>query len=107
MPGFRKTALVAASALFGWLVWDIAESEDRCAGLSRDQAVSMAIEAKRGMLGRSTEAYRANHASEAVASVALDPQAGGYSAKVEFRGLDGSSLVTLIEPDCYIGWTGR
>ena len=37
----------------------------------------------------------------------LARQAGGYSAKVEFRGLDGSSLVTLIEPDCYIGWTGR
>ena len=107
LPGFRQTALVATSALVGLLIWDVADSEDRCAGLSREQAVSMATEAKRHMLGRSTETYRANHASDAVASVALQPQAGGYSARVEFRGLDGSSLVTLIEPDCYIGWTGR
>ena len=93
--------------MFGLLIWDVAQSEDRCGGLSREQAVSMATEAKRGMLGRSTEAYRTNYASDAVASVALHPQAGGYSAKVAFRGLDGSSLITLIEPDCYIGWTGR
>ena len=107
LPGFRQTALVATSALVGLLIWDVADSEDRCAGLSREQAVSMATEAKRGMLDRSTQDYSANYASEAVASVELHPSAGGYSAKVEFRGLDGSSLVTLIEPDCYIGWTGR
>ena len=41
LPGFRQTALVAASALFGLLIWDVADSEDRCAGLSREQAVSI------------------------------------------------------------------
>lgn len=67
----------------------------------------MASEAKRGMLGRSTAGYRATYAGDEVASVELPPLANGYAAKVVFQGRDGSRLVTLIEEDCYIGWTGR
>lgn len=107
MPGFRFLAVLAAVGISAFLIWDAVDSEDRCASLTSAEAVAMATEAKRAMLGRSTEAYRANYASDAVVAVELPPLANGYAAKVIYRGRDGGSLMTLIENDCYIGWTGQ
>ena len=107
MPRLRTLASLGAAAACLVLVWDCAASETRCAGLSREEAVAMAIDARRSMLARSTPRYRAGHSSERVVSVALHPSANGYSARVEFPGPGGGSLVALIAPDCHIGWTGR
>lgn len=75
-----------------------------CDGLSRSQALQLALEQKRGMLGRSVRAERENFASDVAEIVEND---GGYVAKVSFRGKDGRTLVAPIEADCYVGWTLR
>jgi hypothetical protein len=76
----------------------------KCKGLSRSQAVELAIEQKRGMLSRSVQSYRDNFAAD-VADV--DEENTGYVAKVGFKGKDGKTLVALIEEDCSVGWTKR
>ena len=62
----------------------------------------MAIEAKRGMLSRSTAADQRRFVSEQAQEVLTEAE--GYAAKVTFAGLDGARLTALIEDDCYIGW---
>lgn len=73
-----------------------------CKGLSPSHAVALAVEQKRGMLGRSVQSERDNFADD-VAHVAQDST--GYVAKVGFKGKDGRTLVALIDEDCYVGWT--
>jgi hypothetical protein len=80
---------------------------NRCEGISADEAIAMARNEKREMLTRSTQAYRENFASDAVAAVRIGPQTNGYAANVEFAGRNGERLIALIEDDCYVGWTGR
>lgn len=70
--------------------------------MSQSHAVALAVEQKRGMLGRSVQSERDNFA-DGVAHVAQDSK--GYVAKVGFKGKDGRTLVALIHEDCYVGWT--
>jgi hypothetical protein len=70
--------------------------------MSHSEAVRLAREQKRGMLSRSSRPYQRNFASD-VAELAEDPT--GYVAKVSFKGVDGRTLIGLIDQDCYVGWT--
>lgn len=54
------------------------------------------------MLERSVRSERDNFATD-VPEVAKDST--GYVAKVGFKGIDGSTLIALIDEDCYVGWT--
>jgi len=73
-----------------------------CKGLSRPRAVALAIAQKHRMLGRSTEAFRRNFASDAT----IPTENNGFAATVGFKGKDGQTLIALIYDDCYVGWTG-
>ena len=77
----------------------------QCQSLTRASALGMAKEAKAGMLRRSTDAYARNFASDEPAFVKVGVETNGYAANVGFEGRDGTTLVALIEFDCYIGWT--
>lgn len=73
-----------------------------CKDLLQSHAIALAVEQKRGMLGRSVQSERDNFADD-VAHVAQDST--GCVAKVGFKGEDGRTLGALIDEDCYVGWT--
>lgn len=59
---------------------------------------------KARMLARSTSEYAGNFASSDIIETRMNAE--GYVGKVTFRGRDGSTLMALVEDDCYVGWTG-
>ena len=59
------------------------------------------------MLQRSTQEYAANFAGSEPLFVKLGSETNGYAANVGFRGRDGTTLIALVEEDCYVGWTSR
>lgn len=72
-----------------------------CKGISRREAIELAIAQKHRMLGRSAEAVRRNFAGDAT----IPTENNGFAATVGFKGKDGRTLVALIYDDCYVGWT--
>jgi len=82
-----------------------AACSNRCETLTRSEALEMATGAKAGMLRRSTAKEAANYRSDEPAFVRIGAETNGYAANVGFPGRDGTTLVALIEGDCYIGWT--
>jgi hypothetical protein len=75
-----------------------------CKDLSSAQSVALAVEQKRGMLSRSTTAYRDNFSSDAAR---LADDSTGWVAKVYFNGKDGRTLVAMVDEDCYVSWSAR
>ena len=78
---------------------------DACEGISHDEAVRLALEAREDLLfGVGANPRNASFATAPITSVELGE---GYAAKVTFTDLKGRTKTTLIHKDCYIGWTGH
>ena len=78
---------------------------ENCKPLKAPEAEALALREKVRMLARSTDEYAANFASNDIIETRMNAE--GYVAKVTFRGRDGSTLMALVEDDCYVGWTGN
>ena len=76
---------------------------DECKVAQVSDAEDLALREKARMLARSTDDYAVNFASNDIIETRMNDN--GYVAKVSFRGKDGSTLMALIEGDCYVGWT--
>lgn len=100
MKLFRAGAMVAVTFV-------VSGCGRSCDGLTRDEAFQIAREAKAGMLQRSTDEYAANFKSEEAVFVRVGSETNGYAANVGFEGRNGTTLIALIESDCYVGWTKR
>lgn len=83
-----------------------AVQSDACEGISRDEAVKMALEAREDLLfGTGANPRDATFRTAPITDVKLAD--GGYAAKVTFTDRNGRTITTLIHTDCYIGWTSR
>ncbi|OAN66522.1 hypothetical protein [Sphingomonas sp. TDK1] len=96
-----KKAFLTLSAALG-LAGCAAASSTECKSISKEKAVELAREQKRGMLSRAFRSRQENFASD---TAILAGDRAGYAAKVSFKGKDGQELVGLIGEDCYVGWT--
>ena len=56
--------------------------------------------------GTGANPRNASFAAAPITEVELGAQAEGYAAKVTFTDFNGRTIKTLIDTDCYIGWTG-
>jgi hypothetical protein len=77
---------------------------DACSAITREQAIRIADDARRGFLSRSTRAVQANYAASAARIAAMN-DGRGYGAQVSYTGKDGQTLTALIHEGCYVGWT--
>lgn len=95
-----RVPVIAAFAGIGTACSPAAPSTE-CKGLPQSKAVALAVEHKQSMLERSVRSERDNFATD-VPEVAKDSTS--YVAKVRFKGIDGRTLIALIDEDCYAGW---
>lgn len=73
-----------------------------CRSTSSANALSRAVEQKRGMLSRSVPSYRDNFASN---DGRVLGRTDGGSTLVQFRGKNRQTLTARIDADCYVGWS--
>jgi hypothetical protein len=83
------------------LVADYQSHKTACANTTSADALSHALEQKRGMLSRSLLSFRENFDKNNGRVVGHTDEG---STLVEFRGKDGKTLTARIDEDCYVGW---
>jgi hypothetical protein len=72
-----------------------------CEGMSRSKAIELARADKRRMLSRSLPSEQKIYAGDIMAPA----EGHGYAGVIGFRGTDGTTLVALIDDDCYVSWS--
>ena len=77
-----------------------------CEGISHEEAVRTALEAREDLVfGGGANPREASFATAPITEVKLAGE--GFAAKVTFTDASGRTMTTLIHTDCYIGWTGN